>query len=128
MPKANVLPEPVTALPTTSCPLKTSGMADAWMGVGCENPKRAIDDNVIGDRFRNCQADTTSFSDFPHIISYQAFYHQLHRPPHFQAVRRSFVQLLPCYEKNLSSSALAAFSSGWTAPIFEMPSSEAAQT
>lgn len=68
MPKASVFPEPVTALPTTSCPLRISGMADAWMGVGFENPKAAIDDNVWGERFRNCQADTTSVSGCPQCI------------------------------------------------------------
>jgi hypothetical protein len=60
MPKANVFPEPVTALPTTSCPLRISGIADAWMGVGFEKPNLAIDDNVKEERFRDCQADTTS--------------------------------------------------------------------
>jgi hypothetical protein len=32
------------------------------MGVGFENPNLANDDNVKEERFRDCQADTTSIS------------------------------------------------------------------
>ena len=34
MPNANVLPEPVGALPHTSRPSRASGMVAAWIGVG----------------------------------------------------------------------------------------------
>lgn len=37
IPKANVLPLPVSAIPTTSRPSRAGGQAHAWMGVGAGN-------------------------------------------------------------------------------------------
>ena len=41
MPKARVLPEPVSALPHTSRPARASGSVAAWMGKGSVIPARA---------------------------------------------------------------------------------------
>ena len=58
MPKANVFPEPVEALPMTSFPLSISGIVALWIGVGSANPSRARDDIVCEDRFKRFQAET----------------------------------------------------------------------
>ena len=41
MPNARVFPLPVSAIPTTSCPRRAGGHAQAWMGVGSLNPLKA---------------------------------------------------------------------------------------
>jgi hypothetical protein len=41
-PKARVLPDPVWLWPTTSRPVRATGMAWAWMGEGCSKPWAAM--------------------------------------------------------------------------------------
>jgi len=42
MVKAAVLPEPVSASPTRSEPVRATGMTAAWMGVGCSKPTKRM--------------------------------------------------------------------------------------
>ncbi len=50
MTKAAVLPEPVRAMPTTSCLCKISGRVFRWMGVGSLYPLRLIPLSTSGLR------------------------------------------------------------------------------
>jgi len=59
IPKAKVLPDPVDAFPTTSCPARISGIASDWIGVGFANPifERAV--RVYEERSNSSHAETS---------------------------------------------------------------------
>ena len=60
MPKAIVFPDPVAALPTTSCPSMILGMAACWIAVGFENPDLDNEDKISGESWKDLHADTST--------------------------------------------------------------------
>src|SRR3954466_7147211 len=59
MPYANVFPEPVTALPITSCPCKIFGIAADCMGVGEGKPRLEIAERIICEIGSDDHSDTS---------------------------------------------------------------------
>lgn len=59
MPKAKVLPEPVDALPMTSCPSSISGIDDDWIRVGLAKCSFASEVSISDGRPKWFHADTT---------------------------------------------------------------------
>ena len=81
IPKASVLPEPVEALPMTSCPARISGIDEDWIGVGVEKPSFDIAARTSEWRPRPSHAETMYELVTTEVIRRRwEVYHQLRTP------------------------------------------------